>query len=83
MEDVAITLGIVSLALLVIIVCTSIHSSRQQRTIDRQQDTIQKLLNREPVTYKEVGKAEPKEEEVRYSAWGSRMLTKDDYNKEL
>jgi cytochrome oxidase assembly protein ShyY1 len=54
----------------------------QQKTIKAQQDTIQKLLNREPVTYKEVGKPEPKEEEVRYSAWGSRMLTKDDYNKE-
>lgn len=77
------TTYILSFIILWLAVSIILNNKNHRKDIQTMSDTIQKLLNREPVTYKEVGKTEPKEEEVRYSAWGSRMLTKDDYNKEL
>ena len=75
---VSIVLGCVSLALLVIIIVTSIHTTRQQTTIDKQFETIQKLLNREPVTYKEVNVKPPKQDTDRPIAWGGRIADRDE-----
>lgn len=49
-----------------------------QRTIESQQQTIQKLLNREPVTYKETGQ-QPKKTRTVYSAWAGEEV---DLNEE-
>jgi len=54
-------------------------SRRQlQRTIDRQQDTINRLINREPVTYQEVGTKPPKPNREVYAAWGNQMVNIDE-----
>lgn len=50
------------------------HVKGLQRTIDRQHDTIQKLINREPVTYEEVGQKATRPVQERYAAWGSQMV---------
>jgi hypothetical protein len=49
-----------------------------QRTIDRQNDTIQRLINREPVTYAEVGTNPSKPVRERYAAWGAQMVNLDE-----
>lgn len=47
---------------------------KQQATIDKQQDTIKRLLEREPVTYQEVGKEPPKPSREYYSAWSNQII---------
>lgn len=49
-----------------------------QRTIDRQQDTINRLINREPVTYAETGQKSPKPVKEVYAAWGNQMINIDE-----
>lgn len=53
-------------------------SEKMQRTIEAQQDTINKLINREPVTYKEVGREKPKLDTDRPVAWGGTIMDRDD-----
>jgi len=49
-----------------------------QKLINTQQDTISKLLNREPVTYAEVGNTNrPKVEKTVYAAWGNQTVNLD------
>lgn len=50
---------------------------KQQATIDRQNDTIQRLISREPVTYQETGQAPQKPSKEIYAAWGSQMVDLD------
>lgn len=55
------------------------YEKRQlQRTIDRQQDTIQRLINREPVTYSEVGRTPTKPSREVYAAWGNQTVNLDE-----
>lgn len=49
-----------------------------QHTIDHQKDTIQRLVNREPVTYAEVGMKPQKPIRERYAAWGAQMVDLDE-----
>lgn len=49
------------------------------KTLSNQQGTIQRLINREPVTYQEVGKEAPEPKYERYSAWSGEMV---DINEE-
>lgn len=49
-----------------------------QRTIKDQNETIQKLLNREPVTYKEVNTQPPKLDTDRPIAWGGTIAGRDE-----
>lgn len=51
---------------------------RLQRTVDKQQDTIQRLINREPVTYTEVGQNAPHTAREFYSAWGGETIDAKD-----
>lgn len=44
------------------------------RTIDRQQETIQRLINREPVTYTETGQPPPKPVRESFAAWGNEVV---------
>jgi hypothetical protein len=44
------------------------------KTLANQQDTIQRLVNREPVTYQEVGKEAPEPKYERYSAWSGETI---------
>lgn len=50
----------------------------QQKTIEAQQITIQKLLNREPVSYKEVNAKPPKPDTDRPIAWGGIIADRDE-----
>jgi hypothetical protein len=55
----------------------SIQSSQRKRyekLIEGYTDTIQRLINREPVTYKEVGKEAPEPKYERYSAWSGQTI---------
>jgi hypothetical protein len=47
---------------------------RLQKVIYIQQDTIKRLINREPVTYQEVGKEAPEPKYERYSAWSGETI---------
>ena len=49
-----------------------------QKTIDRQQDTIQHLINRDPVTYEETGQKPPKPQKEVYAAWGNQVVNLDE-----
>jgi hypothetical protein len=51
---------------------------RLQRTVDKQQDTIQRLINREPVTYAEVNAEPPTAAREFYSAWGGETIDAKD-----
>lgn len=51
---------------------------RLQRIIERQNDTIQRLINREPVTYAEVGAKPQKPVRETYAAWGNQMVNIDE-----
>jgi hypothetical protein len=53
-------------------------SESKERLIQAQQDTIHKLLNREPVTYAEVGTKPTKKATDVYAAWGSQMVNIDE-----
>lgn len=55
-----------------------LHTKHLQRTIDRQQDTIHRLINREPVTYTETGQTPQKDERFVYAAWGNQMVNIDE-----
>lgn len=54
----------------------------KDRLIWAQQETMQKLLNREPVTYAEVGQEPNKPNTERYSAWGNRIHDTKDFDEE-
>ena len=54
----------------------------KDKLIQAQQDTIQKLLNREPVTYAEVGQEPNKPITERYSAWGNRIHDIKDFDED-
>lgn len=45
-----------------------------EKLIHAQQDTIQRLINREPVTYEETGQTPRKQERTVYAAWGAQMV---------
>ena len=47
---------------------------KYNKLIASQQDTIQRLVNREPVTYQEVGKDAPEPICQRYSAWANETI---------
>lgn len=55
-----------------------IHSKRFKTAIDRQNDTIQRLINREPVTYAEVNSKPQKPQKEIYAAWGAQMVDLDE-----
>lgn len=46
--------------------------------VQSQQDTIQRLVNREPVTYTEVGQDAPQPAREFYSAWGGETIDAKD-----
>ncbi|CAM4098467.1 hypothetical protein L1N85_10730 [Paenibacillus alkaliterrae] len=78
MNDIAL-LSVVSLILMGTIgsVCYSYITSLQ-RTIYRQNDTIQRLISREPVTYQEVGAKPTKPNREVYAAWGNQLINIDE-----
>lgn len=45
-----------------------------KRIVDSQRDTISRLINREPVTYQEVGTKQSKPNREIYAAWGNQMV---------
>jgi hypothetical protein len=45
-----------------------------EKLVNAQQDTINKLLNREPVTYVETGQKQPKQSKESYAAWGNQTV---------
>lgn len=74
-------LGVFLVCFFIIILLWIINKSTikgLQSTIDRQQDTIQRLINREPVTYAEVGSKPSKKSTDVYAAWGSQMVNIDE-----
>jgi hypothetical protein len=75
MEIATILLTVVPL--LVIVWMQARASQDKEKLVQAQQDTINKLLNREPVTYAEVG--QPKKTREIYSAWAGEMV---DMNEE-
>lgn len=50
----------------------------QRGQLERQQDTIKRLINREPVTYAETGTTPQKPSKEVYAAWGNQMLNIDE-----
>lgn len=48
------------------------------KLVTSQQDTIQRLVNREPVTYTEVGQDVPQPPREFYSAWGGETIDAKD-----
>lgn len=71
---------IVSTSILaVVLVVYSMWIIRGLKTlINRQNDTIQRLLDREPVTYAEVNKEPPKRTTERFAAWGNQIVDMDE-----
>lgn len=70
--------NIIILSLLLIVIAINHFECRsKQRIIDRQNDTIQRLINREPVTYSETGQPPPKRSKEVYAAWGAQMVDLD------
>lgn len=55
-----------------------LNNREHRKQLQAQQDTIQKLLNREPVTYKEVGAQPPKPDTDRFVAWGGTIANRDE-----
>lgn len=53
-----------------------------EKLIQAQQETIYRLINREPVTYAETNTEPTQPIQDSFSAWGNRMLTKEDMNQE-
>lgn len=49
-----------------------------QEIMYKQQETIQRLIIHEPVTYQEVGKEAPKAKLERYSAWAGETVDIND-----
>jgi hypothetical protein len=76
----------IALFAVVPLVIMLISSWRIQRKMDEsnnklikaQQETIQRLINREPVTYQETGAAPPKQSRETYAAWGAQMVNLDE-----
>ena len=50
----------------------------QQTTINRQQETIQRLVSREPVTYVETGQKPPNPVRESFAAWGNEMINAEE-----
>lgn len=69
---------ILGAALLLLVWYMIKQASNMQRTIDRQQDTINRLINREPVTYAETGQTPQKPERLAYAAWGNQIVNLDE-----
>ncbi len=63
---------------LTVIFLLCIEIARKDKLIQRQQDTIQRLVNREPVTYAETGAEPRKPIKESYAAWGNQMIHIDD-----
>ena len=59
----------------------SLMNKSKDKLIWAQQDTIQKLLNREPVTYAEAGAKPPKKNTEQYVAWGNTTVDMDEVDK--
>lgn len=74
----AILIGIVIIQGLGHVWVSSIHAKRFQRIIDRQNDTIHRLITHQPVTYAEVGKEPQKRNKQVYAAWGAQMVDLDE-----
>lgn len=54
----------------------------KDRTIKQQQETINRLINREPVTYAVVGTTPKRPSKERYAAWGNEMVDLDEDEKQ-
>lgn len=72
-------LGAVIAYLLIVNMIQFKRNSNQVQIISKQNDTIQKLINREPVTYAETGTKPQNKPTERYSAWAGQMV---DMNEE-
>lgn len=66
------------IALVGFLVTTVMLTKGYRRTIDQQNATIQRLINREPVTYAETGTTLQKPSKEVYAAWGNQMLNIDE-----
>lgn len=75
MTWIAIGLGAI---LIVLVIQMTRTNKRLEQTIASQQDTIQRLVNREPVTYTEVGQDAPQPAREFYSAWGGETIDAKD-----
>lgn len=76
MIDAVIIIDFLTIAIIVSI--SALYIRKQSRIIEQQQETIQKLINREPVTYKELNVEPPKRSTERYAAWGSQTFDIED-----
>ena len=65
-----------------LVISIILNNREHRRTVNRLNDTIQRLVNREPVTYKEVGAKPPKPNREVYAAWGNQMVNMDEDVKE-
>lgn len=62
-------------------VVTGIHylyAKNLQRIVSDQNETIQRLINREPVTYAETGQKPYKVAKESYAAWGNQVVNIDE-----
>lgn len=64
--------------LIAFIILQNVVIKNHRQTMKDQQETIQKLLNREPVTYKEVNVAPPKPDTDRPIAWGGMIGNREE-----
>lgn len=71
-------LCIVLTSIVGLLITTTMLTKGYRRTIDRQQDTIERLINREPVTYAETGQKPTQPIKERYAAWGNQMINLDE-----
>jgi hypothetical protein len=77
--DIEIIIFLAMIVLLGIKIFVDQYDKRQlHHTIERQNDTIQRLINREPVTYAEVGKTPVKPTREVYAAWGNQTVNIDE-----
>ena len=65
---------VLAMALIVLMIYTVMQYNRFQHMIEQQQNTIQRLVNKEPVTYAEIGTEPLKPERIVYSAWGNEEV---------
>ena len=61
-----------------LVISIALNNREHSRTVTRLNDTIIRLVNREPVTYQEVGVNPPKPDRTVYAAWGNQMVNMDE-----
>ncbi|CAH1205671.1 hypothetical protein PAECIP111893_02390 [Paenibacillus plantiphilus] len=72
--DMVVMLGIAGVLVIVVLACLVTIYRNLHRLIERQQDTIQRLINHEPVTYTETGQKPPKPVRESFAAWGNEVV---------